>query len=223
MFLRLPAISNESEPCGFTPGPNLFRRDAFAPRRPCLAWTFRMKLRDDGRGTTSQQAGHIGQNAHGVTGVMQDHADQGRIKVEPFEVQRGRVRDDPPDLRNPTLILQAPQVRQGVGRPIHSAHESVRTYSVRKHKTHIAWAGTGVQHAGTSPKMQAIHPFRNEAGAQLLAGKHFIPVEMAQILPVRLLHDMAPLNSELPHGPAGQAESYGDGCEVDDAHPPGPP
>lgn len=44
MFLRLPAISKDSEPCGFAPDPNLIRRDAFGLRRPFLARAFRMKL-----------------------------------------------------------------------------------------------------------------------------------------------------------------------------------
>jgi hypothetical protein len=78
---------------------------------------------------------------------------------------------------------------------------------VRKLKTYVPRTGTGV----------------DQAGAQSLAGKYFIPSEVTQIFPVSLHHDMAPLCSELRYGPTHEAESHNNGHDIHDAHRRWPP
>ncbi len=77
-----------------------------------------MKFADYDPPTVRHASSDVAQNSSRIIGVVQDHRNKGRAGLHACGLQRGRVRDDPLNLSDAALGLQAFQIGQGVSRAV---------------------------------------------------------------------------------------------------------
>jgi hypothetical protein len=92
--------------------------------------------------------------------------------------------------------LEALQIGEGVGRTVNGINQAIGSDPISEYQTHIARTRAYIQDAIARLESQSIHPFAYKIGPLQLARVDFVPCEMAQVFPERLLHRSSPLQTE---------------------------
>ena len=185
----LSRVGEDLEAGIFRPRADLIGQESLFAPRAHLARPLGVELCHHGPGARGEEACDVAEDPRWIIRVVQDHGDQGRIGMERSRVECQGVRDNTLDLGDAPLALEALQVSQGVSRPVHGVDQPVRPHTLCQDQADVARAGADVQHPGTRLKLERVQPRLDQAGAPDLAGEYLVQADMAQVFPVRLLHD----------------------------------
>src|SRR5208283_1020171 len=122
-------------------------------------------------------------------GVVQDHADERRVRMQVAALERADVGGHPLDLRDIAFLLQALQMRERVARTVDRIDHAARPYPLGETQAHIAGSGADIEHAMACLQNERFDPGRHQVGALHLPRVHLVPGGMAQVFSKRLLHD----------------------------------
>ena len=141
-----------------------------------------MKFADHHRRAGWYALGDVAQNSSRIIGVVQDHRDKGRARLHACGVQQGRIRDDPLNLSDAALGLQALQVNKSVSRAVKRINHTRRPHTLSQRKTDIAGPRAHFEHPITGFEAERIHPGADQLSPQRLARIDLIPTQMAEVL-----------------------------------------
>src|SRR5450631_2785878 len=115
-------------------------------RRSAGAGALWMKFADHHRAAPRDAAGDVAQNSSRIVGVVQDHCDQRRVRLYACGLQHRGVRDDPLNLTDAALALQALQISERIGGAVERINDAGWPHALGKRKTDEAGAATDFEH-----------------------------------------------------------------------------